>query len=424
MKTLDRRSFIQTGSGALGTLLLQGLASGLPPAYLLNPTKAKAQSMPSSYQTLILSTSSRGDPLNVNCPGSYGNGITNNPNLPTGQTRFGGRRHRAAQVWCDLPNTLRQRLAFFHYNPRTAAHPEYRLTMTMRGSIKNEMGNGTEMFASAMSQMAYSPGAYLQEEPIPLCDSFITFRSQPLQSINPVSLKALFSPADQTLADLRQTRDQVLDTLYADMRINGNKAQREFVDRYANSRQQAREFGERMGDLLNELPVNPDEPNSAQDQVIAAVALAQLNISPVITINIPFGGDNHQDTGLIREEEQTLSGVAAIGDLWTRLQAVNIHNRVTFATMNVFGRRSYLNSRGGRDHNRYHALMVAFGQNIQGGVYGEMDSEGKAVAIDNIGVEQTMEAAGASLARALGHSAGDINQRIQNGQVVNRFLST
>jgi hypothetical protein len=422
MKPLNRRSFIQTGSGALGTLLLQGLASGLPPAYLLNPTKARAQAMPDAYQTLILSTSSKGDPLNVNCPGSYGNGITNNPNLPTGQTRFGGIRHRAAQVWCDLPNTLRQRLAFFHYNPRTAAHPEYRLTMAMRGSIKNEMGNGTEMFSSAMSQMAYSPGMYLQEEPIPLCDSFITFRSQPLQSIDPVSLKALFSPADQALADLRQTRDQVLDTLYADMKVNGNKAQREFVDRYANSRQQARELGERMGDLLNELPVDPDELNSAEDQIIAAVALAELRISPVITINIPFGGDNHQDTGLIREQEQTVSGVEAIGSLWTRLQAANIQNQVTFATMNVFGRRAYLNSRGGRDHNRYHALMVAFGHNVQGGVYGGMDSEGKAVAIGNIEAEETMEAAGFSLARALGYTEDAVARRIHNGRIVDGFL--
>ena len=41
-------------------------------------------------QTLILSTSSRGDPLNINCPESYVEGVTNLPRLPSSRGRFGG----------------------------------------------------------------------------------------------------------------------------------------------------------------------------------------------------------------------------------------------------------------------------------------------------------------------------------------------
>jgi uncharacterized protein (DUF1501 family) len=90
--------------------------------------------------------------------------------------------------------------------------------------------------------------------------------------------------------------------------------------------------------------------------------------------------------------------------------------------MNVFGRRAHTNSRGGRDHNQHHAVMVAFGAQVQGGVYGGIDADGKALSLDGIPVEQTMEAAGASLAKALGHSEQIINQRISNGQIVNQFI--
>ena len=421
---INRRSFLTHGSKGFTALLVRSLASGLPVAYLLDPSESRAQQMMSSdIQTLILSTSSRGDPINVNCPGSYVDGVTNNPNLETARANFGSTRARAAQVWCGLPNDLRQRLAFFHYRPRSAAHPEYRSVMAMKGSIKNDVGNGSEMFASAMSQLAYSMAEYKQVEPIPLCDSSLTFLAQPLQQIKPLDLKALFSPTDQDLVDLRRTRDQVLDGLYANMQVRGNLAQREFIERYASSRVQARNLGTQLGDLLNDLPTDPEENNTPLDQVIAAVALAKARISPVMTINIPFGGDNHQDTGLVNEATQTTEGVQLIGRLWSELKEAGIQDQVSFATMNVFGRRSYTNTRGGRDHNQHHAVMVAFGKNVQGGVYGGMNSEGQATAINGIPPELTMEAAGFSMARALGHSNQVVQARIPNGQLVNSFLA-
>ena len=424
MKNMNRRSFLKSTSGAMSTVFLRSLATGIPVSYLLQPSHARAQMNRSNFQTLILSTSYRGDPLNINCPGSYVNGVTNHPRLETSRARFGSsERVRAARVWCDLPRGLRNKMAFVHYSSRTAAHPEYRDTMKFKGSVKSELGNGTEMFPSAIAQMSASNGVYKQREPIPLCDSFLSFNAQPLQTVKPQSLRALFNNADQALADLRSTRDQVLDEIYGDMSLNGNKSQRDFIDQYALSREQARNLGQNLGTYLESLSSDGEDANGAGDQIIAAVALAKLEIAPVITINIPFGGDNHQDNGLINEERDTLSGVAHIADLWDKLGGLNIRNKVTFATMNVFGRRSYLNSRGGRDHNRHHSVMVAFGNQIQGGVYGGMNSNGEARNIGNINVNSSMEAAGFSLARALGHSADDTQNRIHNGQLINGFLS-
>ena len=66
--------------------------------------------------------------------------------------------------------------------------------------------------------------------------------------------------------------------------------------------------------------------------------------------------------------------------------------------------------------------MVAFGSNIQGGVYGEMNENGEAVAINGIQPDRTMEAAGRSMGHALGHSEPSMNLRIPTGQLVPNFL--
>ena len=97
----------------------------------------------------------------------------------------------------------------------------------------------------------------------------------------------------------------MLDDLYSELRVNGTRSQKTFLDQYATSRIQARSLGENLGELLEALPTDPDNNNGAIDQVVAAVALARLGVSPVITINIPFGRDNHQDTTLEVESQET-----------------------------------------------------------------------------------------------------------------------
>jgi hypothetical protein len=56
---------------------LKAFVTGLPTWYLLNPSRATAQDLQcainakANLQYLIVSTSSNGDPLNCNCPGTY-----------------------------------------------------------------------------------------------------------------------------------------------------------------------------------------------------------------------------------------------------------------------------------------------------------------------------------------------------------------
>lgn len=434
MKRFSRRAFL-AGSGAATGLLLRSLATGLPPGFLLRPRASRAQNA-ARPQVLILATSSRGDPVNVNCPGSYlgeGQGAENNHRLPISEVELGGMRVRGADAWQQLDGDLRARLAFFHCQTRSAAHPEYASTMSFHGSVKNRAGNGSEMFASMLAELA-EPLGTLQSEPLPLCDEVITIGGQPLQNLKPSEIRALFSSQDG-LANLGGLRDETLDALWAPLRRDdARRAERAFVDRYARSREQADELATRLSDSLNALSGD----DSVTDQIIAAVAMAQFGVAPVITIKIPFGGDNHRDSDLSIEAAETLSGIAAIGDLWSRLVAAGdgLHNKVTFAMLNVFGRELRRNVGGGRNHNRQHATMVAFGAGISPGVYGGVGPVGDqhgALSIDsvtgqgrangNIPANETLEAAGKSLARAMGHGQAEIDARIRGGRIVESFLA-
>jgi len=437
-----RRALLRGGGAAL---LLRALAVGLPPAWLLaasapRPARsplallaardALAQSSPRALQTLILSTSSAGDPVNANCPGAYVPGAQNNPLLAASRVTLGAGGARGASVWGELPEALRARLAFVHLSPRAVAHPEYSATMSLHGAVKNAAGNGTEMLASALAQLAAPGLGTLQGEPLPLCREPLTYEGQPLQNLKPSELKALFAGADPALLDLRATRDAALGALYGDLRAQGTRAQRAFLDRYLLSRDEARSLGERLGALLGDLSTDEDLRDEAGDQVIAAVALAQLQVSPVVTIRLPFGGDNHQDRDLTEEQLQTQESVGHLADLWARLGAAGLRERVSFGLLNVFGRELQRNSQGGRNHNRAHAVMVAFGAGVRGGVYGGVTGEGQARAINpatgapdgDIPADETLEAAGHTLALALGHPPEAVASRVR-GQAIRALLA-
>jgi hypothetical protein len=95
------------GGGAIG---LRALATGLPAWYLLNPRRATAQDLQcaiaakTNLQYLIVSTSSNGDPLNCNCPGTYegaGTAVVHPPQEEVEKTtvQLGAVSYGAALPW-------------------------------------------------------------------------------------------------------------------------------------------------------------------------------------------------------------------------------------------------------------------------------------------------------------------------------------
>jgi len=87
-----------------------------------------------------------------------------------------------------------------------------------------------------------------------------------------------------------------------------------------------------------------------------------MNVSPVIAVHIPFGGDNHADPGLKLETAETLSGVAVLADLMQRLESAELQDKVSFVSLNVFGRTLGAGSLVGR-------LERAFGSRCRRGRY-------------------------------------------------------
>ena len=156
---------------------------------------------------------------------------------------------------------------------------------------------------------------------------------------------------------------------------DGSTVQKQFLDKLATSQTQVRALADQLGTTLT--AITADDVNG---QALAAAALISANVTPVVTIHLSFGGDNHTDANLQAEADQHVSGVRGIQPVMNALgtltdaAGVSLTERVTFATMNVFGRNlngiQKVTDRTGRDHYGNHSVMVMIGKNVKPGVIG------------------------------------------------------
>ncbi len=188
------------------------------------------------------------------------------------------------------------------------------------------------------------------------------------------------------------------------------------LERFAVSRNEAREISLELLGRLEAVTTN-----RVEGQIIAAPVLAAMNVAPVITIRIPFGGDNHIDPDLERETSQTLSGLGHLTQLMENIDRLRaeraLTSEVVVANMNVFGRTLARARKGqhGRDHNGNHHVTVLVGDPIKPAVVGGVRVEG-----DDYGASEFDSATGApttggdigffetfgSMAKTLGRALG------------------
>lgn len=424
----NRRRFLQMMFTSAGVIGLRSLVTGLPVPFLLDPRAAAAAELPTF---LILSVAREGDPLNANCPGSYVSGVSHpsDPEMQETPVTLGSVATSAAKPWSTLDAELRGRLAFLHHRNGTAAHTELENLLRGHGSIRSEQGNGIEMLPSAISLETSAALATRQVEPLSVGPERMSFQGRWLDNPSPSKIKALFSGSAAVDSALATLRDSTLDAIYGQVKASGSPLQKDYLNRWAMSREQAKSLGNSLGSLM--LSTDEDYIDGAVDQITTAVVMLGLGLSPVVTVHIPFGGDNHQDPGLALEAQQTNEGVAALGELWRQLKAAGLQDRTTFATLNTFGRS--LKGTNGRAHNGNHHVMAMFGPRVQPGVYGgvvPVDSDFGASAIDSrsgqakpdgdIAVGDTLLAAVATLATAVGVPADRLAVRIPGAR---RLLS-
>lgn len=434
---IDRRRFLGGTLAGIAGVSLRRLATGIPFGALAGARVAMAQGAEGQPQTLILCTSQAGDPFNTNAPGCDVPGATvaPDPRLRRVNVNLGGVRARAAQPWASLPPAMRDRLAFVLHRTGANAHPEHAKVMKLYGAAKGPGGNGEDMLVSSIAARTASALGTIQVEPVNMGRPSMTFQGRVLPRVRPTELKDLFAADESALRNLAPARDRLLDALYADLKREGTAPQRDFLDRYARSRAQARQLGEHLGELLQGIPADPEAPDQAEDQVRAAAALASLGVAPAIILTLPFGGDNHNDPELVDEVEQTVASVGALGTLWGELERFGVTDQVTLALWNVFGRTFLTPASQGRNHNaQAHTLMLC-GPRVRPGVYGGLARQGgdygalgihprtgEGVARGGIAPEDTLASVGKTLCAAVGLDDAVVDSAVVGGQVIRAVL--
>ena len=429
----DALTSILCGSGLLG---LRALATGLPVSFLLNPRKALADTpaTPScaSPQFIILNTSGNGDPINCNVPGTYeDSGIVHSadPLMKATPLMIRGASHTAAAPWATLPQSALDRTCFFHVMTNTPVHPHEPEVLKLQGAVA-----GQEMFPSLLARLLAPCLKTVQTQPISVGattpSETITYGGAPLPSIPPLSLRAtLTSPAGGV--NLQKLRDETLNAMYGVYRTTASPGQKAYLDSMVTSQTQVRGIRQ---DLLAALGSIKD--NSPASQILAAITLIQMGVSPVIAVHIPFGGDNHGDPGLAAETAQTITGVQTIVSLLDQLATAQLADNVTFLSLNVFGRTMGPSNTNGRQHNQNHQVSIAIGKPFKGGVIGgvtKVQNDYGALPINSntgagdpsgdISAINTLASFGKTALTAVGIDAATVGSQISAGAVIKGALA-
>ncbi len=379
--------------------MLGTLATGLPAWFLADPRRANAQNLAcaidakENLQFLICCVNSNGDPISNNCPGTYddvadgGEAIhPEDASMAETELSWGEKTYKAAAPWGSLSETMRARTAFIHHVTLANNHGDQPKVMRLMGATKN-----SEMLLSAYAKELAPCFGTVQNEPVALgagsnASELVSFQGRTLASVSPTQLRQLLTGSNgrpsfggggrsggssASVVTLRSIRDKYLDELHKLAQQDATGVQTKFLDALSLSRAQTRQLAEQLAETLAAI-----DNDGVASQGKAAAALIQANVSPVITVRIGFGGDNHSDSNLANEVAQhtdTDNGCAGIQLILDELVAAGIEDRATFMTLNVFGRNlndSKASARSGRDHYGNHSVAVVIGKNVKPGVYG------------------------------------------------------
>jgi hypothetical protein len=400
---LTRRNALLSGLFGSGYLGLKAMATGLPVWFLANPRKATAADLECAIQAkdnlqyLIMNVSSMGDPISCNCPGTYDGDAAAaihpaDTTMAPIQMMLGSKSYTAATPWGTLSPDFLGRTNFFHHVTLANNHGDQAKVSRLMGATQ-----GGEMLVSAYAKVLSGCLGTVQPEPVALAaggtaTELISYQGRTNPAVSPTQLRQLLTgssgssgfggggipggksggSAANVLVALRPIRDTYLNKLNDLAKQDSTGVQAKFLDALANSQTQVRSLKDTLGSLLSS--INGDD---VQGQALAAAALIAANVTPVVTVKIDFGGDNHSDANLANEvaaHTDSKRGVAGINMILKALSDNGLQDKVTFSTLNVFGRNlngiSKTESKQGRDHYGNHSVAVMIGKNVAPGVTG------------------------------------------------------
>src|SRR5215471_16722078 len=367
-----REAILSTLFGA-GCVGLRALATGLPASFLLNPRRALAAAggpaceSVDKAQYIIFSTSGGGDPINASVPGTYDDpNVVHSPDATMVATplTIRGQSFSAAAPWATLPQNVLDRTCFWHLMTNTPVHPKEPQVLELMGAT-----SAGEMLPSLLAKQVAPCLGTIQTQPISVGATTpaegLSYGGAALPIIPALALKNTLTNMPGPLTNLQPLRDQTLAQLYDLYKQDATPAQRLYIDSLVTSQAQVRNVNQSLLGMLSSI-----KDNTPASQVLAAVTLIQMNVTPVIAIHIPFGGDNHRDVGLAAETTQTVAGVATIVSLMQQLATAGLTDKVTFMSLNVFGRTIGQGNTDGRQHNENHQVSITIGKPFAGGVIG------------------------------------------------------
>ena len=430
-----RRQALMSSLFGVGYVGLRALATGLPVGLLLDPRRALANPPTGSgkAQYVIFMTSGLGDPINASSPGSYIPGVLNTPGGTTTLT-LGGKSYQAGAAWAGFPTA---NTSFWHIMTNTPVHPKEPQVLSLMDATANN-----EMLPSLLAKQTAPALGTIQQEPVCIGalspSEGLTYDGNALPIIPALALKdTLANPAGPLTTPLQGLRDQTLDSLYGIYKDEATPEQKSYIDSLVTSQKQLRELNLSLLDNLSQIT-----DNTPASQILAAVTLFQMNICPVVSIHVPFGGDNHSDTNLATEQSETQSGVQTLVSLLGLLQKNKLQDRVSIISLNVFGRTlAASTSQNGRQHNPNHQVSIVIGKPFKSGVVGGLDSQmiggdygclsvdpstGAGTTSTGSGMIapiDTLAAFGQTMLAAMGASASSAAQSVLGGQVVTGALA-
>jgi hypothetical protein len=435
-----REAILSTLFGA-GCVGLRALATGLPASFLLNPRRALAAgtgaggacSAADKAQYIIMSTSGGGDPINANVPGTYEDSmVAHSMDLSMMATplTIRGQSYMAAAPWSTLPQNVLDRTCFWHLKTNTPVHPKEPQVLELMGAT-----SAGEMLPSLLAKQVAPCLGTIQTQPISVGATTpaegLSFGGAALPIIPALALKNTLTNMPGALTNLQPLRDQTLAQLYDLYKQDATPAQRLYIDSLVTSQQQVRNVNQSLLGMLGAI-----KDNTPASQVLAAVTLILMNVTPVVAVHIPFGGDNHRDVGLAAETAQTVAGVATIVSLMQQLATNSLADKVTFMSLNVFGRTIGPTNTDGRQHNENHQVSITIGKPFAGGVIGGIapvagdygavpfaSATGLPSPSGDVQVSDTLASFGRTMLASVGADAAAINAQITGGKVVTGALA-
>jgi hypothetical protein len=430
---MTRRQALLTTLFGAGGIGLRALATGLPASFLLDPRRALAAPSPSCTgatkpQFIIFNTSGNGDPINASVPGTYDDpkiAHSPDPALAPANITLGGQSYKAAAPWGTLPQAILDRTCFWHIMTNTPVHPKEPDVLKLQDATFQG-----EMLPSILAKQLQPCLNTIQSQPITVGattpSEALTFGGQALPIIPALALKATLTSPAGPLTDLQSLRDDTLNSLYDLYKNGATPAQQAFIDSMVTSQQQVRRIQPALLDQLASI-----KDNSPASQILAAITLIQMKVTPVVAMHIPFGGDNHRDVGLATETAQTVAGVASIASLMAQLASAGLADQVSFVTLNVFGRTLGPSNTDGRSHNPNHQVSLTIGKPFKGGVIGGVapvandygavaidSASGKASPSGDVSPLGSLGAFGQTVLAAIGVDPATIATQVTSGKVI------